>query len=196
MAQWFMLQPDAESETISLPQRDLSSFEPRFEQGIPISSQEWPNVVQGRARIPTEGLPDFFAAWSTCGIVCCSDRLRRFLLEVGEKDPDVQFLPIRAKDLRDVSRVVAPLFILHVTRVVPCLHKGKSEFLWDDPEPMSGGVYTHVKTIVLRRSAIQGLDFFRCQGIVGRLFVSRRYKDLFQAHRFTGMVFTPVCAAD
>ena len=119
------------------------------------------------------------------GIPVFSKRLQTALVEEGFHD--LQFLPIQV--LRPDMSQIDGFAIANILRLVPCLDWEKSQY---ERDRRRKGECSSISKLVLVRSAVEGLDLFRMKEFDVMLFVSRRFKELFERKHFTGYSFHPV----
>lgn len=125
---------------------------------------------------------------SHLGLPIYSARLRAALRESGIED--IQYLPLRV--LRSDGRGINGFSIANITTVRDALDRERSDystFGGDYVIARRRGDISDVRTSVLMARQLTGCDVFRLQGFLPAYYVSERFRDVFERHRFTGYSF-------
>lgn len=135
------------------------------------------------------GTPDDFLQNAT-GLPVFSGPLRDALEGAGIRG--IQYVPVRV--IRPGGEEIPGFSIAYALAVVDALDKMRSDmdlFPSDYFLPSRRGEVRAIRKAVLRASALEGLDFARLQDYPMDLYVSERFKEVFERGSFTGCSFKP-----
>jgi hypothetical protein len=118
-----------------------------------------------------------------------SARLRRALDE--EWVTGLQYLPIRV--FRSDGTEIPGYSIANVLNLIPAVDHERSEYvLWGEDRPDRAGEIHYFKKLVVRESALFGLNVVRLAEYKLYLLVSEKFKNVFDSRGFTGYSFHEV----
>ena len=120
-----------------------------------------------------------------------SNRLQNAIVDAGIDG--VQFLPIKV--FRPDDSLVGGFAIANILNVLPALDLVKSNFMVFDEDFPNKAVRGHIKwarKVVLRNDIVEPHDIIRIENYEVPIFVSEKFRKIFQKNKCTGIRFTKV----
>lgn len=150
--------------------------------------EKWtPNASIRATQSTNDGEPD--DVLQTClSVPVYSRRLRSAIEEAGIAG--IQYLPVMV--FRPDGTRIGGYSIANLLNVVPALDLDKSDYdVYPDDYflPQRRGQISGIRKAVLRRSALKDLDVIRLAEFVVDIYVSDRFKTIFERGKFAGYSF-------
>jgi hypothetical protein len=140
-----------------------------------------------------DGDPDDMLA-NDLGLPVFSERLRKELAKAAIATEDFQFLPVRVA--LSTGREFGGFAIANILSRVPALDPDHSFMLdidEDEIDPLTEKAkVTGIGRAALRADALQNHDVIRLLEFFPAIYVSRRFRDIFNQNGFTGATFYPL----
>lgn len=105
----------------------------------------------------------------------------------------IQYLPIQV--LRYDGSLIEGFAIANILHLVPCMDWARTQYRVDDRYPGEIRGY-RFGTLVVRRSALEDYDILRMKEFQLDIFVSERFKKIFEDGGFTGYSFSKLTLSE
>jgi hypothetical protein len=155
------------------------------------SLESWSELARLRTTKPeNDGMPDDVLQ-NHLGLPVYSSRLRAAL--AGAEIRGIQYLPVRL--FRPNGQEVAGFSIANITERREALDRSSSDYdVFPDDYFLSDrrGKVRGIRRVVLRAKALAGCDSARLDEFPSSVYVSERFKNVFEAGRYTGYSFREV----
>jgi len=164
-----------------------------FEAGHPIEKWESKGFFAA-SRPDMEGpLTDVLATSNMLPVF--SERLKECCEAAGFTG--LQYLPVGVykSDYETNPQRLATYFLINILNNVVALDEEKSEFTRESLKKRDGTLLnwiSYIKRPILKSKALSGLDIIRLLQPSGTIYISPKFKALFEQGRFTGIGFVPV----
>lgn len=152
------------------------------------SMRDWDAAAWFQAKKPkNDGNPDDILQ-NALGLPIYSARLQNALKKSGVRG--IQYLPIKV--LRPNGSLIDGFAIANILNLIPALDLEKSDydlFPNDYFLPERRGQFRAIRKAVLRRASLSEHDIIRLKEFELNIYVSERFKKVFEEGKFTGYSF-------